>query len=147
MITLAKPPHLKLERVADEQDIENFPGPYKLYVNTKQTKKTTTGYPLAMWPAIDAAEFEMCAQRGIATVEQLAAVSNKKNDQPPQIVELVARAKRLVELQKNVGKFEAVIRDLEGQLGAVSAELKEARETIAAQSTIIEQLKPKAAVA
>lgn len=145
MIVMSKPPYLQTEPApATEADFENFPAPYKLYTNTKATKKTATGYPLAMWVGIDVAEFEMCAARGITTVEQLAALG-KKGDQPPQIVELVNRAKRMIELQKNIGQFEAVIRDLEGKVAALTGTLEEAKATIAAQSTMIDQLKLRAA--
>lgn len=140
MIRLSKPPYLMVERPAEDSDIENFPDPYRLYTNSQESKKTISGYPLALWPALNSAEFEMCAQRGIGTVEQLAALG-KKGDQPPQIVELVARAKRMVELQKNVGQFEAQIHDLEGQVAALNETLAEARATISAQTTLIDQLK------
>jgi hypothetical protein len=145
MIVMSKPPYMQTEPTpATAADFENFPDPYKLYTNTAKVKKTATGYPLAMWMGIDAAEFEMCAARGITTVEQLAAIG-KKADQPPQIVELVGRAKRLVELQKNVGQFEAMIRDLEGRVETLTAELNEARAVNAANMTLIDQLKMRVA--
>ncbi len=60
----------------------------------------------------------MCAARGIYTVEQLAKISG--DNTPPQIRELAERARKMVALQKDSGRFEAKIRDLEQQREALA---------------------------
>ena len=130
-ITLAKPPYTLVEREATDEDQENFPGPWALFQKTAEARKADVeGYPLALWVAITPAEFQMCAQRGIATVEQLAKLTG--DTMPPQIRELVDRAKKMVALQKDTGRFEVKVRDLEQQLEALQAELAECKTTIAA---------------
>lgn len=147
IITLSKPPLLQVgPREATEEEKEQFAEAYKLFEKTRAGRDEVSGYPLALWPAIYAADYQMCAARGIYTVEQLAAFANKKNtDVPAPIIELAKRAKRMVELQKEVGQFEARIHDLEGQVEALDGELKEARATIAAQNSLINTLRPQPA--
>ena len=143
-ITLAKPPYTVVEREATEEDKENFAGAWVLFQKTGEARKTDVeGYPLALWVAITPAEFQMCAQRGIATVEQLAKVTG--DTAPPQIRELAERARKMVALQKETGRFEVKIRDLEQQKEALQAELTECKSIIAGQSAVIDQLKSKAA--
>jgi septal ring factor EnvC (AmiA/AmiB activator) len=123
-----------------------FPDALRLYEKTKGAKVEVNGYPLAIWPAISPAEFEMCAQRGIATVEQLAAIAGKKgSDAPAQIMEIAQRAKRMVELQKETGRYEALIHSLEAQVKALTAELSECHAQMSAQNSLINTLRPKAA--
>jgi peptidoglycan hydrolase CwlO-like protein len=52
----------------------------------------------------------------------------------------------MVELQKNVGKFEKLIRDKDGQLAALQEQVDEAVKTIAAQKTVIDRLRVSTAV-
>jgi septal ring factor EnvC (AmiA/AmiB activator) len=142
-ITLSKPPYLQIEREATDDDRETFAEQYRLYEKTHAAKVEVSGYPLAMWPAISAAEFQMCAQRGIATVEQLAALAGKKGvDAPAQITEIAQRAKRMVELQKETGRHEARIHELEAEVAALSAELKECHAQMSAQNALINTLRP-----
>lgn len=145
-ITLSKPPYLQVEREATDEDREAFGDAYRLFEKTHAVKTEVRGYPLAMWPAISGAEFQMCAQRGIATVEQLAALAGKKGlDAPPQILEVAQRAKRMVELQKETGQYEARIHDLEAERDQLAAELKECLAQMSAQAALINNLRPKAA--
>jgi hypothetical protein len=144
-ITLAKPPYTRVDREATEDDQENFPGPWKLFQKSAEARKADVeGYPLALWAAIDPAEFQMCVARDIYTVEQLAAKTST-DKMPPPIRELVERAKKMIALQKDVGRFEVKIRDLQQQNEALQAELAEARSTISAQNTMIDKLQKKAA--
>jgi hypothetical protein len=145
-IVLAKPPHTRVEREATDDDKENFPAPWALFQKTEEAKQTgVEGYPLALWPAIGQADFKTLAARGIVTVEQLAKLAGDKV--PPQIHELIVRARKMVDLQKEVGRFETVIQDLTAQRDALQAELTETKQIIAGQNAAIDQLKskPKAA--
>lgn len=140
-IVLSKPPYLQIEREATEEDFEQFGEPYRAFLKEQGGRKPTEeGYPLALWPVITPADFQICAVRGIYTVEQLA--KQRGDGMPPQIRELAARAKRLIELQGKTGKFETIIRQLEAERDTLAAELKEANTTISAQNSLINQLRP-----
>ena len=94
-ITLARPPYLEITRVADEQDFDDYPDPYKLFQREQKGKAQTgaEGYPLIMWPALNEADLQSCLIREIYTVEQLALVAKRgdRGDVPPSIMEM-ARA-------------------------------------------------------
>lgn len=149
-IRLDRPPYLSLEREATDEDIADHPGPYELYQKTTKARSETVGYPLAMWPACLPHMFEMCAARGITTVEQLAQLVAKKRRAesvktvPPEIVELADRALKLTELHTKAGQYEEIISNLEGQIEALKEQLTEASTTIAAQKTLIDSLRIKA---
>jgi hypothetical protein len=95
------------------------------------------GYPLALWPAVGPAEFQMCVARGVYTAEQLAA--QRPDNLPPQLKELQGRAKEMIALQGDRGQFEAQITDLKQKVETLEADLKEANTTIAAQNALINQ--------
>lgn len=151
MIVLNRPPLLRLERPAEDSDIEDFPGPYAMFQKEQAARKTTTaeGYPLSMWPACGEAEFRMLADRDIMTVEQLAKLNargSKNEGMPPEIKELAERAAKLIAMQSEVGKFEQIIRDKDGQIEALREQVEEASKSIAAQRTIIDRLRISTAV-
>ena len=77
-VRMDRPPYLGIEREAEEEDIIDHPGPYELYQKTCTGRKEIVGYPLALWPACPPHIFQMCAQRDIHTVEQLAQLVAKK---------------------------------------------------------------------
>lgn len=149
-VQMDRPPFLSLERVADEQDIADHPGPYELYQKTCEARKTIVGYPLALWPACPPHIFQMCAARDIHTVEQLAQTINKKRradaakSMPPDVVELAERALKMVELHAKAGQYEEIVSSLEARLTAMKEQFDEAVSTIAAQKTLIDTLRLKA---
>lgn len=146
MITLDRPPLLRLQRPATDEDISDYPHPYELFQKQQDAIKAVAeeGYPLVMWPACTPPLFQMLTVRGIVTVEQLAklAARGTRNDaMPAEIRELADRAAKLIAMQSEVGKFEAIIRDKDGQLEAMQEQVDEALKTITAQKAIIDRLK------
>jgi hypothetical protein len=144
------PPYTEITRVATEDDIADFSTQFGLYQKERAGRApSVAGYPLALWPAIGPADFQNCAARDIVTVEQLAQLANRRSDGgaaiPPPILELAKRAKKMVELQKDVGRFETVITQLTAERDALAEDLKEANATINAQNGMINMLRAKAA--
>jgi hypothetical protein len=145
------PPYTEVSPVATQQDIDDFPAQYNAFQKERAGRTPDVeGYPLALWPVIGAADFQNCAARGIVTVEQLARLAGSRADAggiPAPILELAKRAQKMVELQKEVGRFESVIETLTAARDALVEELKEAHITISAQSSMIDMLRsaPKAA--
>jgi vacuolar-type H+-ATPase subunit I/STV1 len=131
-ITFERPPLYGLTQLATDEDIANYAEPYKLFQKEQAARKPASedGYPLAYWPVPNAAEFKMLADRDIVTVQQLAKLVSKKHELPPQLVELAERAKAMVELHKEVGKYEAIINGLTGERDALSEQLRETQLTI-----------------
>ena len=150
-VRLDRPPYLSVEREAEEEDILNHPGPYELYKKTCEARKTIVGYPLALWPACLPHIFQMCAVRDIHTVEQLAQVVSKKRRAeavktiPPDVIEIADRAVKMVELHAKAGQYEEIVTDLQAQLAAMKEQYEEALAAIAAQKTLIDNLRMKAA--
>jgi len=149
-VRLDRPPYLSVEREAEEADIRDHPEPYELYRKTCEARKEIVGYPLALWPACVPHLFQMCAARGIYTVEQLAQlVSSKRRSEavksvPPDVIELADRAAKMVDLQSRLGQYEELISDLQGQVGAMKEQLDEAIVTISTQKSMIDTLKLRA---
>jgi hypothetical protein len=146
LITLDRPPLLRLERTATDDDIENYPGPYSVFQKQHAAvdQSAEDGYPLVMWPACTAPLFQMLAARGISTVEGLAKLAGrggKEDTMPAELRELAQRAVKMIAMQKDVGKFEAIIREKDGEIEALKEQTDEAAKTIAAQKTIIDKLK------
>ena len=150
-VRMDRPPYLSIEREAEDQDITDHPGPYALYEKTCAARKEIVGYPLALWPACPPHIFQMCAVRDIHTVEQLAQTVSKKRraeavkTMPPDIVEIADRAVHMIELHAKAGQYEELVNDLQGQLDAMKEQFQEAVQTIAAQKTLIDTLRLKAA--
>ncbi len=150
-VRMDRPPYLSLEREADESDIADHPGPYDLYQKTCEGRKTIVGYPLALWPACPPHIFQMCVAREIYTVEQLAVLLTGKRraeaikTMPPEIIEIADRAVKMIELHGKAGQYEEIVTTMQGQLDVMKEQLDEARNTIAAQKTMIEALRLKGA--
>lgn len=147
-IQLDRPPYLSITRTATEVDFDDYPEPYLLFQKDQASRKPKDreGYPLAYWPVVNPAELRMLAARDVYTVQQLGRLAARSSDTlPPQILELAKRAKEMVELHKEVGKYEAIITELKGQLKETIEQLKEANKTIAAQLTMIDTLKMRVA--
>ena len=149
-VRMDRPPFLSLEREATDEDFTDHPGPYELYQKTNAARGEVVGYPLVLWPACLPHLFQMCAARGINTVEQLAQLVTKKRRPetvktvPPEIIELADRAAKMVELHGKSGQYEAIIGSLESQIEALKEQVAEAAHTVSAQRTMIETLKLKA---
>ena len=151
-VRLDRPPFLSLERVAEEADIADHPGPFELYRKICEARKEIVGYPLALWPACPPHVFQMCAARDIYTVEQLAQTVSKKRraeavkTMPPDVIEIADRAVHMIELHGKAGQYEELISGLQGQLDAMKEQFAEALSTISAQKSMIDTLKLKVAV-
>jgi hypothetical protein len=150
-VRMDRPPYLSIEREAEDEDIVDHPGPYALYEKTREARKTIVGYPLALWPACPPHIFQMCAVRDIHTVEQLAQLVSKKRRAeavktiPPDIIETADRAVKMIELHGKAGQYEEIVSNLEAQMAAMKEQFDEAISTIAAQKTLIDALRLKAA--
>jgi hypothetical protein len=150
-VRMDRPPYLSIEREAEEADISDHPGPYELYQKTCAGRKEVVGYPLALWPACPPHIFQMCVVRDIHTVEQLAQIVSKKRRAeavktvPPDIIEIADRAVRMVELHGKAGQYEEIVNDLQGQIAVLREQFDEAIKTLAAQKTLIDTLRLKAA--
>lgn len=146
-IRLDRPPFLSLEREATDEDIAEYAGPYELYRKTCEARGEVVGYPLVLWPACAPHLFQMCAQRDIHTVEQLAQLVSKKRRAetvktvPPDVVELADRAAKMIELHSKSGQYEDIIRGLEGQIEVLKEQVTDASQTIASQKTLIDSLR------
>lgn len=145
LITLDRPPLLRLERAATEDDIESYPGPYSVFQKQQAAiDQSEDGYPLVMWPACTAPLFMMLSARGISTVEGLAKLAGrggKEDTMPAELRELAQRAVKMISMQKDVGQFEAIIREKDGELEALKEQIEEALKTITTQKAIIDKLK------
>jgi hypothetical protein len=150
-VRMDRPPYLSIEREAEDADIADHPGPYELYQKTCEGRKTIVGYPLALWPACPPHIFQMLAVRDIHTVEQLAQLVAKRRRSeaekvmPPDIIEMADRAAKMIELQAKAGQYEEIVGNLQGQIDALKEGYDDALKTIAAQKTLIDTLKLKAA--
>src|SRR6187431_286186 len=114
-----RPPLLSVERVAEDQDFEDHPMPFKLFQKEQIARKQSysEGYPLAMWPAVNEAEFRMLVDRDVTTVEQLAGLRGARG-LPPELIDLANRARALIQMQRAGAKFEPIIADLNGKIAA-----------------------------
>jgi hypothetical protein len=150
-VRMDRPPYLSIEREADESDIADHPEPYALYQKTCAARKEIVGYPLALWPACAPHIFQMLVARDIFTVEQLAQLVSKKRraeavrSMPPDIIEIADRAVKMIELHGKAGQYEEIVGNLQSQLDAMKEQFDEAISTIAAQKTLIDTLRLKAA--
>ena len=142
IVRMDRPPYLSIERVADEQDIEDHPMPYRLFRKEQDARKQShaEGYPLALWPAVNEAEFRMLVDRDIVTVEQLAAFKDTRN-LPAELKDLAGRAKKMIELQKGAGKYEEILRERDGRIEALTEQVRDASLVIAQQRTELDSLR------
>lgn len=141
------PPHTEVYYEATEADFEDYPGPYQLFLKeqgARTIQPTNTGFPLALWPVITPAQFKALTARDITTIEQLAKLRVEPN-MPGEFKALVERAKQMLALSANIGKFEAMIRDRDGQIEALNEQVNELKSTVSAQNSLINTLKARAA--
>jgi len=136
------PPYTQVEYEAVEADFDEFPGPYLLFQKEQAArlqKPQPSGFPLALWPVVSPAQFRALSDHDITTIEQLAKLRDA--DMPGEFKELAERARQMLALSANLGKFEGMIRDRDGQIAALGEQVAEMRGTIAAQNTLIGTLK------
>jgi hypothetical protein len=137
------PPLTQVQYEATEADFEENPGPYQLFLKEQGARlqqPVQNGFPLALWPVITPAQFKMLTARDINTIEQLAKLRADAS-MPGEFKELIERAKQMLALSANIGKFEAMIRDRDGQIEALTEQVTELRGTISAQNSMINSLK------
>jgi len=139
MIRKSKPPLLMVEDPATEEDQDYFADAWRMFQKSRTVRDLSVkGYPLALWPVISPSELQTLIARDIVTVEQLAEQAGRKNSTlPAPVQELAKRAQKLLDMQGKVGKFEAIIHELEAQRDALMGELKEANATITAQAGML----------
>lgn len=144
------PPLTKVEYLATEQDFDENPGPYAMFLKEQAARSQEPredGFPLALWPVISPAQFQALAHRDINTVEQLAKYADRRGDgaMPGEFKELADRAKVMLALSSQIGKFEDMLRDVRAERDVLVEQTTEQRATISAQNTMIASLRPKAA--
>ena len=141
------PPLTEVQYEATEADFDENPGPYQAFTKLQEARMQLpeeAGFPLALWPVISPAQFQSLVARGIYTIEQLAKVRSDPGT-PGEFKELVERAKQMLALSSNIGKFEAMLLDRDGQIAALVEQTAEMKSTISAQNSLINTLKLKAA--
>lgn len=142
------PPYTQVEYVATEQDFDENPGPYQAFQKeqgARLLKPAEGGFPLALWPVISPAQFKALTVRDVNTIEQLAKLAGR-TDLPGEFKELAQRAKQMLQLSDNIGKFEAMIRDRDGQIEVLVEQNRELAGTISAQASMINTLKQQPAL-
>ena len=149
-VTKSVPPFTEVEYEATEQDFAENPGPYERFLKEQGARTqaaTQTGFPLALWPVVSPAQFKALVARGVTTIEQLTALAGRRGDDgmPGEFKELADRAKQMLALSSNIGKFEAMLLDRDGQIAALAEQNTELRATISAQNSLINTLKMTAA--
>ena len=147
-ITLSRPPYLEVNRTATEEEKQLYPDAYRMFRNELGLDRPDIkGYPLDMWPACPPAERLMLGMRNIYTVEQLAQLALRRNDQsiPPSIREISIRAAEFIKLQGNKGQFEQKIHDLTAQRDELVEQVNELKAALSTANTTIETLKLRAA--
>ncbi len=141
------PPYTEIEREAEPIDFEENPGPYQLFLKEAAARGQTPGergFPLALWPVVSPAMFKMLSARDVYTVEQLAAIGTRP-DMPGEFRELVDRAKQMIALSANLGKFEDQLRDMTAQRDVLAEQVKELQASLSAANSLINTLKMTAA--
>jgi hypothetical protein len=146
MITIERPPLLKLHRQAIAQDFKDHPLEYEAFLAVQKAKRNTgeEGYPLVYWPAATAADVAMLAARKITTVEQVAALAGDRT-LPGQLADLALRAERMMDMQKQFGKYEAMLHERDAQLVELNEQVKDLQQSLSAANSVINTLKMRVA--
>jgi hypothetical protein len=142
MVRIERPPLLHLERPATRDDFRDHPEEYAAFQAIEKAKRNTgtEGYPLVYWPAASMAEVKMLAVRNISTVEELAKLAGNR-DLPGQLADLALRAERMLDMQKNFGKYEALLQERDGQLEVLNGQVSELKVSLSAANALIETMK------
>jgi hypothetical protein len=142
-IRFTRPPYQDNKREATDDDIDAHPEEYKLYLKLKGGREIDKieGFPLALWPALAPSEFDQLVAHGILTVEQLAKMADRKTSKVPEaFMALAARAKRMVEMQKDTGRYEAVIEQLRQERDQLKEQVTELGGALSAANAQINAL-------
>jgi hypothetical protein len=144
-IRLDRPPWLSVQREAEPTDFEDHHMAFEMFQKEQVARNVSLaeGYPLALWPACKEYLFKMLAARDIHTVQQLAR--RAKDNMPAELRELADRAVKMTELQKSIGKFEELFRARDEKIKALEESLADAQQSIAAQKSLIDTLRTRAA--
>lgn len=138
------PPYTEVNYEATERDFSDFPGPYQIYLKEQAALRQVPqadGFPLALWPVINHAQLRMLAARDITTVEQLAKLDDRDPAIPGDLKEVAERARQMLLLSSKLGKFEAMIRDRDGQIEALAEQVRELRATVSARDAMINSMR------
>ena len=147
MIQIERPPTPNLHRVASPQEFVDYPDEYAVFKNEIKGRDPAIaeiGYPLVMWPALAPHEVATFTARGIFTVEELAKLAGRR-DMPANLADLALRAERMMDMQKNFGKYEAMLRQRDAELAEANEQLKDMRGTISAQNSMLDALRMRVA--
>lgn len=148
-IVKSVPPLTQVEYEATQADFDDYPGPYQLFMKeqaARTQKPGEAGFPLALWPVVSVAQFKMLTDRDITTVEQLAKYAGRRDSSMPgDLVELADRARAMMAMSANVGKFEGQLRDRDGQIEVLKEQLKEAHASLSAANALVHTLKQRVA--
>lgn len=147
MIQIERPPTLNLHRPASPQEFADYPDEYEVFQNEIRGRDPTVaeiGYPVVMWPALAPHQVQMLTARGIHTVEALAKLAGRR-DLPGGLAEVALRAERLMDMQKQFGKYEALLTERDAQLAELNEQVKDYKQTISAQNSMIDSLKMRVA--
>ena len=146
MVRIERPPLLSLQRAATKEDFADHKEEYEAFQAIRRAKRNVgdDGYPLVYWPAASAAEVQMLAVRNIATVEDLAKLANNR-DLPGQLADLALRAERMLDMQKNFGKYEALLTESNAERDEMIAQVKDLKQSLSAANALIDTLKLKVA--
>jgi hypothetical protein len=147
MIQIERPPTLNLHREATQQEFLDYPEEYDVFkreIKGRDPVVSEMGYPLVMWPALSVVDVQTFTARGVYTVEELAKLAGRR-DLPGNLAELALRAERLMDMQKNFGKYEAMLSDRDAQLAEMQEQLKDMRQTISAQNSMLDALRMRVA--
>lgn len=147
MIRIERPPLLRLERPATPEEFRAYPEEYAAFQAVQKAKRNTgetDGYPLVYWPAATAAEIQMLAARNIQTVEALAKLAGDR-DLPGQLADLALRAERMLDMQKNFGKYEALLKERDGEIEVLTGQVNELKMSLSSANALVDTLKLRAA--
>lgn len=141
IVTLSRPPLLKVIRPATEEDFEQFDDAYKAFLKTEHARSPDVqGYPLSMWPVIDAATLDILAGHDVFTVEKLATL-NKRKDLPGNLQELAERAAKMIKMQAESGKYEEMILDRDRRIEALLEEVSSLKADLTRANRALGKLK------
>jgi hypothetical protein len=147
MIQIERPPTLNLHRVASPQEFIDYPEEYDVFKNEIKGRDPAIGeigYPLVMWPALAPHEVATFTARGVFTVEELAKLAGRR-DMPANLGDLALRAERMMDMQKQFGKYEAMLKERDAELAEANEQLKDMRGTISAQNSMLDALRMRVA--
>lgn len=148
-IVKSVPPFTQVEYEATQQDFDDYPEPYRLFMKEQGARVQQAGeagFPLALWPVVSVAQFKMLTDRDITTVEQLAKYAGRRDStMPGDLIELADRARAMMAMSANVGKFEGQLRDRDAQIDVLKEQVRELQASLSAANALVNTLKQRVA--